>query len=112
MFVRNPNTFNAVIRTVIFVLMVTVVSSDGFAIDNLIDGGKRSKSFSTIKADLQFSLKSGFHFQNYKLTSVKRTTHMVTSNYFITYHRGNVTIALPYKGKSSFVKKFKTPERP
>jgi hypothetical protein len=111
MFFCNPNNFKAAIRTVIIVLMVTVVSSDGFAVDNLIDGGKRSKSFSTIKTDLQFSFRSGFHFQNYKLTSVKRTSHMVTSNYFITYHRGNVTMAIPYKGKSKFIQKFKTPER-
>lgn len=109
---ERPKSLKIALRTAMIVIVATVLSSDGFAVDSLIDGGKRSKSFSSIKADLQFSLKSGFHFQNYKLTSVRKAPNMVTSSYFITYHRGNVTIALPYKGKSKFIQKFKTPERP
>lgn len=109
---HRPTSLKNALRTALIVLVTTVLSSDGFAVDNLIDGGKRSKTFSSIKADLQFSLKSGFHFQNYKLTSVRKSPNMVTSSYFITYHRGNVTIAMPYKGKSKFIQKFKTPERP
>lgn len=105
---NRPKNF---VHRVAIVLLVMTVAHYGFAVDSLIDGGKKTKTFSTIKADLQFSLKSRFHFQNYKLTSVRRTPSMVMSNYYITYHRGNVTMAIPHKGKSKILQKFKTPER-
>jgi len=82
-----------------------------FAVDGLVDGGKKStKAFSTIKSDLSISL-SGFSFHNYKMMGQKRSQQMVMSNSYMTFHRGNVTWAVPYKSKTKVLQKFKTPSK-
>lgn len=92
-------------------LIVTTLCYYGFAIDNLVDGGKKSKTFSAIKAELGFSLKSGYNFHNYRIKPSKGAG-ISSSGYYITYQRENVTLGMPYKGKSKIIQKFKTPERP
>jgi hypothetical protein len=84
-----------------------------FAVDGLIEGGKKtSKTFSTIKSDLSISLKSGYNFHSYKMMGQKRAHHMVMSNSYLTFHRGNVTWGVPYKSKAKVLGKFKTPSKP
>lgn len=83
-----------------------------FAIDALIDGGKKStKAFSTIKSDLSISLKNGYNFHSYKPMGSKRSPNMVLSNSIITYQRGNVTWVVPQKNKAKILQKFKTPSK-
>ena len=83
-----------------------------FAIDALIDGGKKStKAFSTIKSDLSISLKNGYNFHSYKPMGSKRGQNMVMSNSIITYQRGNVTWVVPQKNKAKILQKFKTPAK-
>lgn len=109
---KKPYSSASIIKKMAIALIVTSLCTYGFAIDNLIDGGKKSKTFSTIKADLNFSLKNGYNFHNYKVTSVKRAPNVSGAGYYITYQRENVTLGMPYKGKSKLLQKFKTPERP
>lgn len=83
-----------------------------FAIDALIDGGKKStKAFSTIKSDLSISLKNGYNFHSYKTMGSKRGQNMVLSNSIITFQRGNVTWVVPQKNKAKILQKFKTPAK-
>lgn len=110
---KKPYSFVSVIKISAIALIVTSLYHYGYAIDNLIDGGKKSKTFSTIKSDLNFSLKTGYSFHNYKSSSVKRIPNVSGNSYYITYQRDNVTLAMPYKSsKSRFLQKFRTPERP
>ena len=83
-----------------------------FAIDGLIDGGKKStKAFSTIKSDLSISLKNGYNFHSYKPMGSKRAQNMVMSNSIITFQRGNVTWVVPQKNKAKILQKFKAPSK-
>jgi hypothetical protein len=82
----------------------------GFAIDGVIDGGKKAtKTFSTIKSDLSFSLKSGYHFQNYMQLGHRRVQNTMHSNALITFQKGNITWVMPQKNRSKILQKFKTP---
>lgn len=108
---KKPYFPVSLVKKMSIALIVSTLCYYGFAIDNLIDGGKKSKTFSTIKSDLSFSLKSGYNFHNYKIRSNKRS-NISSSGYYITYQRENITLAMPYKGKSKLLQKFKTPERP
>lgn len=107
----KPYYRKPMLKKLAIVLIVNMLCIYGFSIDNLIDGGKKSKAFSTIKSDLNFSLKNGYNFQNFKVSSIKRGPNVSGSGYYITYHRDNVTLAMPYKSKSKLLQKFKTPER-
>ncbi len=99
-------------RKVLVVLSVLLLGQYVFAVDSWIDGGKKStKTFSTIKSDLSISLKSGYHFHNYKVMGQKRGQTMVHSNSIITFHKGNVTWVMPYRSKTKVLQKFKTPEK-
>ena len=99
-------------KKVLVILSVLLLGQYVFAVDSWIDGGKKStKTFSTIKSDLSMSLKSGYHFHNYKVMGQKRGQNSLQSNSIITFQRGNVTWVMPYRSKSKVLQKFKTPEK-
>jgi len=99
-------------KKVLVVLSVLLLGQYVFAVDSWIDGGKKStKTFSTIKSDLSISLKSGYHFHNYKVMGQKRGQTMLHSNSIITFQKGNVTWVMPYRSKTKVLQKFKTPEK-
>jgi hypothetical protein len=99
-------------RKVLIILSVLLLGQYVFAVDSWIDGGKKStKTFSTIKSDLSMSLKSGYHFHNYKVMGQKRSQNSLQSNSIITFQRGNVTWVMPHRSKSKVLQKFKTPEK-
>lgn len=108
---RKPYLSATNIKKLSILMIISSLCYYGFAVDNLIDGGKKSKVFSTIKSDLSFSLKSGYNFQSHRINATKKS-NVRSSGFYITYHRDNVTLALPYKGKSKILQKFRTPERP
>ncbi|HLO83266.1 MAG TPA: hypothetical protein VK166_20025 [Chitinophagaceae bacterium] len=95
------------------VLVMAVIICFGqyvFAVDGLIDGGKKStKAFSTIKSDLSISLKNGYNFHNYKTMGTRRSQNMVMSNSILTFQKGNVTWVVPQRNKTKILQKFKTP---
>ncbi len=83
-----------------------------FAIDGTLGGGKSgSKStFSTLKKDLNISLKSGYAFGNNKsFRFSKQQPGMFNS--VITYNKGNITYYVPMKNKP-MLQKFRTPSAP
>lgn len=99
-------------RKVLVILSILLLGQYVFAVDSLIDGGKKStKTFSTIKSDLSISLKSGYHFHNYKVMGQKRGQSMLHSNSIITFQKGNVTWVMPYRSKTKVLQKFKTPDK-
>lgn len=98
-------------RKVLVILSVLFMGQYVFAVDSWIDGGKKStKTFSTIKSDLSISLKSGYHFHNYKMMGQRRGQTMLHSNSIITFQKGNITWVMPYRSKTKVLQKFKTPD--
>lgn len=96
-------------KKLVVVLALFSMAHYVFAVDGTIDGGKKSKAFSTLKSDLNFSLKSGYTYRGNKNFGTRRTLNTVQSNSVITYQRGNVTWVLPYRNKTTILNKFKTP---
>jgi hypothetical protein len=83
-----------------------------FAIDGTLGGGKSgSKStFSTLKKDLNISLKSGYAFGNNKSYGFSRQQPGMF-NSVVTYNKGNITYYVPMKNKP-MIQKFRTPSAP
>jgi hypothetical protein len=83
-----------------------------FAIDGTLGGGKSgSKStYSTLKKDLNISLKSGYSFGNNKSFGFSRQQPGMF-NSVITYSKGNITYYVPMKNKP-MLQKFRTPAAP
>jgi hypothetical protein len=103
----SPGKFT---RKVLVMAVIICLGQYVFAVDGLIDGGKKStKAFSTIKSDLSISLKNGYNFHSYKSMGSKRSQNMVMSNSIITFQKGNITWVVPQKNKSKILQKFKTP---
>ena len=100
------------IRKVMVIAVIICFGQYVFAVDGLIDGGKKStKAFSTIKSDLSISLKNGYSFHSYKSMGSKRSQNMIMSNSILTYQKGNVTWVVPQKNKAKILQKFKTPAK-
>lgn len=97
-------------RKALVMALIIALGQYVFAVDGLIDGGKKStKAFSTIKSDLSISLKNGYNFHSYKSMGSKRSQNMVMTNSIVTFQRGNVTWVVPQKSKAKILHKFKTP---
>ena len=96
-------------KKVLVVLALFSMAHYVFAVDGTMDGGKRSKAFSTLKSDLNFSLKSGYTYKGSKNFGTKRTLNSIQSSTVVTYQRGNVTWIMPYRNKTKILNKFKTP---
>jgi hypothetical protein len=100
------------IRKVLVMAAIICFGQYVFAVDGLIDGGKKStKAFSTIKSDLSISLKNGYSFHSYKSMGSKRSQNMIMSNSILTYQKGNVTWVVPQKSKAKILQKFKAPAK-
>jgi hypothetical protein len=91
---------------------VMVIGQVVFAVDGVLTngGGKSTKTFSTIKKDLQFSLKSGYTLHAVHSTKGKGIRQGMY-NTVVSYQKGNVTYYLPYKSKP-VLSRFKTPAAP
>ncbi len=97
-------------KKVVVVLVMFSMAHYVFAVDGTMDGGKKSsKAFSTLKSDLNFSLKSGYTYRGNRSFGTKRSSSSISSSTVITYQRGNVTWVMPYRIKTNVLKKFKTP---
>ena len=110
----RKNTYFPVLflKKVTISLIIISLCNTVFAIDNLIDGGRRSKTFSNFKRDINFSLKNGFNYSSYKILSMKSGANASRNGLYIVYRRDNISLGMSYKGKSKMLQKFKTPERP
>lgn len=108
---RNTNNrVSQFTRKTLVVAAIILLGQYVFAIDVLIDGGKKStKAFSTIKSDLSISLKNGYNFHSYKPMGTRRSQNMVMSNSIMTFQKGNVTWVVPQRNKTKILQKFKTP---
>ena len=86
-----------------------------FAVDGTLNGGGRSKSknstFSSIKKDLNISLKSGYNFNGNKSFGFQKKGKVSMFNSMVSYQKGNVTYYMPYHNKP-ILQKFKTPSAP
>lgn len=87
------------------------VGQMAFAIDNVNNIGKKSKSFSTIKSDLSLGVKSGFRFQQFRITKVTFAADHIITNYHTVYQKGNITMVIPHQNRSKIFQRFKTPQR-
>jgi hypothetical protein len=104
---------NAISRTKTLIFIgVMVLGQLVFAVDGVLTsgGGKSSKTFSTIKKDLQFSLKSGYTLQGVH-SSKGKGIRQGMYNTVVSFQKGNVTYYLPYKTKP-VLSRFKTPSAP
>lgn len=83
-----------------------------FAIDGTLGGGKSASrsTFSTLKKDLNISLKSGYSFGNNKSFGFSRQQPGMF-NSVVTYNKGNITYYVPMKNKP-MLQKFRTPSAP
>jgi hypothetical protein len=72
---------------------------------------KSSKVFSSIKSNLNISLKSMYAMGNQNNFSVKRAPSTSMTHTVITYHKGNQTWVMPYKNNIKILGRFKTPSR-
>jgi hypothetical protein len=104
---------STVSRTKILIFIgIMVMGQVVFAVDGVLTngGGKSSKTFSTIKKDLQFSLKSGYTLHGVHATKGKGVRQGMY-NTVVSYQKGNVTYYYPYKSKP-VLSRFKTPAAP
>lgn len=94
------------------VAVVFAMSQYVFAIDGTLGGGKgkSNSTFSTLKKDLNISLKSGYSFGNNKTYGAHRNQKGML-NSVISYQKGNITYYVPMKNKP-VLQKFKTPSAP
>lgn len=99
------------LKKVIISLIIISLCNTGFAIDKLIDGGKKSKTFSNFKRDINFSLKNGFNYTSYQIKTIKGGSTTSRNGLYIVYQRENISLGMSYKGKSKILQKFRTPER-
>jgi hypothetical protein len=83
-----------------------------FAIDGTLGGGKSAsrRTFSSLKKDLNISLKSGYSFGNNKSFGFSRKQPGMF-NSVVTYNKGNITYYVPIKNKP-MLQKFRTPSAP
>jgi hypothetical protein len=101
-------------RKTLVALAVLGMTQYVFAVDGTLNGGgskSERSSFSSIKKDLNFSLKSGFAFNNNKSIGLRKSGKNVIYNNIISYQKGNVTYYRPYHNKP-ILQKFKTPSAP
>ena len=96
-------------NTIIF--LVVGLTQGVFAVDGTMNGGGSKKSsFSTIKKDLNLSLRSGFSISN-KSFGYRKSNKSMMFNSVMSFQKGNVTYFLPYKNRT-ILQKFKTPVAP
>lgn len=115
MYAVNHKNTSKFFRKTLVMLAVFGMTQYVFAVDGtLIDGGKAksSSTFSSIKKDMNLSLKSGFHFNSNKSLGISKSGKKgAMLNTVISYQKGNVTYYLPYRSKP-ILQKFKTPSAP
>lgn len=85
----------------------------GFAVDGAQGGKKSSRVYSSIKTNLNFSLKSLYATPNQRNVQLRRGPMSSVSPYAVmTYHKGNQTWIMPYRNNTpKILQKFKTPSR-
>lgn len=93
------------------IIAVVMVAHYGFAVDGAQGGKKSSRVYSSIKTNLNFSLKSMYSMSNPRNFQVKRSPSMSSPYTITTYHKGNQTWVVPSKGNVKILQKFKTPSR-
>lgn len=93
------------------IIAVLAVAHYGFAVDGAQGGTKSTKVYSSIKTNLNFSLKSMYPASANKPVQVKRGPSMTANYSLISFHRGNQTWVTPYRSGSKILQKFKTPSR-
>ena len=98
-------------KKITIIFLVVGLAQGVFAVDGTMNGGGSKKSsFSTIKKDLNLSLRSGFNISN-KSFGYKKSNKAMMFNSVMSFQKGNVTYFLPYKNRT-ILQKFKTPVAP
>jgi hypothetical protein len=98
-------------KKLVAILAIVLVAHYVFAVDGNQGGKKSSKVFSSIKSNLNISLKSMYAMGNQNNFSVKRAPSTSMTHTVITYHKGNQTWVMPYKNNIKILGRFKTPSR-
>ena len=98
-------------KKMIAIVAIVLIAHYGFAVDGTQGGKKSARVFSSIKTNLNFSLKSMYSMSNQGNLQLKRGSSMSTPYTVVTYHRGNQTWVMPYKNNVKILQKFKTPSR-
>jgi hypothetical protein len=93
------------------IAVVVLIAHYGFAVDGAQGGKKSSRVYSSIKTNLNFSLKSMYSMNNQRNFQVKRSTSMYSPYSITTFHKGNQTWVVPGKSNVKILQKFKTPSR-
>jgi hypothetical protein len=107
----KQNTRNWFAKKIAIIFMIVGFTQYVFAVDGTLNGGGSKKnSFSTIKKDLNLSLRSGFNISN-KSFGYKKSNKTMMFNSMMSFQKGNVTYFIPYKNKT-ILQKFKTPSAP
>ena len=102
------------VRKTLVAVAVFGITQYVFAVDGTLNGGgskSERSSFSSIKKDMNFSLKSGFAFNGNKSIALHKSGKTGIFNNIISYQKGNVTYYMPYRSKP-ILQKFKTPSAP
>jgi hypothetical protein len=98
-----------ILKLALAFVAIVAVAHYGFAVDGTQGGTKSTKVYSTIKTNLNFSLKTLYSTSNPKYRQMKRVPSM-SGNYSLVYfQKGNQTWVTPQRGGSKLLQKFKTP---
>ena len=107
----KANFSGSILKKVMAILAIVLIAHYGFAVDGNQGGKKSARVFSSIKSNLNFSLKSMYSVSNQGNLQLKRGPSMSTPYTVVTYHKGNQTWVMPYKNSAKVLQKFKTPSR-
>ncbi len=109
----SPITRLQLLRNTGIFFLLFAVAQYGFAVDGRLNNGGRnsSRSFSHLKTDLNLSLRNDFTYHNNRSFGFNKVDQVETFNSVMTFQRGNVTIAMPFKHKMA-IQKFRTPSAP
>ncbi len=111
MHLQKQNTHNWLAKKTAIIFLIIGFTQYVFAVDGTMNGGGSKKnSFSSIKKDLNLSLRSGFNISN-KSFGYKKSNKAMMFNSMMSFQKGNVTYFLPYKNKT-ILQKFRTPSAP
>lgn len=100
------------LKTIAAVAAIVFAAHYGFAVDGAQGGKKSTKVYSSIKSNVNFSLRSMYNLPTPKNFQLKRGPSMNGPYTVITFHKGNQTWVMPYRNNTpKILQKFKTPGR-
>lgn len=100
------------LKITVAISAIILVAHYGFAVDGAQGGKKSSRVYSSIKTNLNFSLKSMYSTTNPRNMQLRRGPVSTSPYSVMTFHKGNQTWVMPYRNNTpKILQKFKTPSR-